>query len=109
MKPLQRHIILTGAARANKSTVGEALAGLLHRPFIQLENRALMEALSEQESVIAMDDGPIDPLHEEMLRFHTLVHMAALGETNDNRLAHIVVRNEGTPGEMAHRIAARLA
>lgn len=108
MKPLQRHIILTGAQCAGKATVGEALACLLHRPFVKLENRALMDALSMRESVIAMDDDPVDPLHQEMLRFHTLVHVATANEPAYNHLAHIVVRNEGTPGELAHHIVARL-
>ena len=108
MKPLQRHIILTGAKQPGRTTVGEELACLLHRPFVKLENKPLMEALSEQESVIAMDDSPTDPLQQEMLKFHTLVHVATSGDNAYNRQARIVVRNEGTPGETAHRIVAQL-
>jgi hypothetical protein len=108
MKPLQRHIILTGAKQPNRTKVAEELACLLHRPFIKLDNRPLMDALSAQESVIAMDDSPTDPLQQEMLKFHTLVHVTASGDNTYDHLARIVVRNEGTPGETAHRIVARL-
>jgi hypothetical protein len=103
MKPLQRHIILTG-----KTTAGEELACLLHRPFVKLENRPLMEALSAQESVIVLDESPTDPLQQELLRFHTLVHVTASGDNACSSQARIIVRNEGTPGEMAHHIVARL-
>jgi len=108
MKPLQRHIILTGAKQPGRTTVGEELACLLHRPFVQLDNKPLMDALSAQESVIAMDDSPTDPLQQEMLKFHTLVHVAASGDNAYDRLARIVVWNEGAPGDVAHRIVARL-
>lgn len=108
MQALQRHIILTGARQPQQAQVAEKLAGLLHRPCVKLENKPLMDALSAQASVIILDDSPTDPLQQEMLRFHTLVHVAASGDNACNHLARIVVRNENTPGDTAHRIASQL-